>query len=120
MDCMQEWADRVCETQLEKILELGEHLVGLPPDEKPFRMTMAASQLAGEGVARSQEEAFVMLTDACVHAEVFKLMDQYDDMLRQMDRHMDRMMKYINQLEKDNRNLKAKIVVHNLKQKENV
>ena len=114
MDCLHEWSDRINDEQVVRVLDMGAKLTALPAEERPLKMTLIATQLWGEGVARSQEEAYVMLTDACVHAEVFKLMDQYDVMLKDMDAHMDKMMKYINQLEKDNREMRIQLRTKNL------
>ncbi len=118
MDCLHEWSDRVNDEQVVRVLDMGAKLTALPAEERPLKMTLIATQLWGEGVARSQEEAYVMLTDACVHAEVFKLMDQYDVMLKDMDAHMDKMMSYINTLEKDNQKLRAQLRIKQLEKGE--
>ena len=89
MDCRDEWADRVNQEQIEWVLQLGEFLMMLPADQKPMRMTLAASKLWGEGVARSQEEAYVMLSEACVNSEVMKLIEGYDTAMHQAEKHMD-------------------------------
>ena len=49
MDCRDEWADRVNQEQIERVLQLGEFLMMLPADQKPMRMTLAASKLWGGG-----------------------------------------------------------------------
>lgn len=80
-----EWADKVTNENVDRVLELGVFLSMLPADQKPMRMTLIANSLAGEGVARSQEEAYVMLMEAYAHAEVMKIMAWYDLMLAKLD-----------------------------------
>jgi hypothetical protein len=106
-DCMEEWADRVDHENLHRVLELGEFLLTLPANQKPFRMTMAASKLAGEGVARSQEEAYTMLTDACVQAALLPMAQAYDEELKKAHRFVNKVMKLYKKTLKENNRLQA-------------
>ena len=81
MDCMREWSDRVTDEQIQCILEIGKLLLILPYDERPLRFTLMASQLASNGVARSVEEANIMLLEAYAHATNMQLIGWYDDMI---------------------------------------
>lgn len=81
MDYIRERSDRVTDEQIQCILELGELLLILPHDERPLRLTLMAVQLVGNGVARSQEEAHVMLMEAYAHATNMQLIRWYDDMI---------------------------------------
>lgn len=84
MNCMQEWSDRVTNEQIQCILEIGELLYILPHHERPLRFTLMAAQLADNGVARSVEEANIMLMEAYAHASNMQLIKWYDDMVLKM------------------------------------
>jgi hypothetical protein len=111
MDCMQEWSDRVNSENIDRILELGHMLTTLSPEQKPMRMTLCASKLAGDGVARSTEEAYIMLTDACIHAEVWKLMDAYDQTLKDCDVYITKLKHAYKEAMVENAQLKAQLKI---------
>lgn len=106
-DCMEEWAERVHSENIDRILELGEFIAALPAEQKPLRMTLAASKLSGDGIARSQEEAYVMLMEACVHSEVWRLMGEYDKTLKDVDKYITKMRKMLKATLKENKRLQA-------------
>ena len=107
MDCMKEWSDRVNDEQVNRILEIGEYLAVLPADQKPMRMTLAATRLHGEGVARSQEEAYVMLAEALVNSEVMKLIEGYDKTLRDFEVYITKLKQAYKDIMVENAQLKA-------------
>jgi len=82
---MMEWADRVNQAQIERIFALGEYLTKIPEEYKPMKMTLLAMKLKDEGIARSEEEALVMLMEAYAWAEVQKIMDYYDGVLEKLE-----------------------------------
>lgn len=88
MDCMTEWADRVNKAQIERIFDLGEYLTKVPEELKPMKMTLLAMKLKDEGIARSEEEALVMLMESYAWAEVQKIMDYYDSVLAKLEGYM--------------------------------
>lgn len=106
-DCMEEWEDRVDHENVHRVLELGEVLMALPANQKPFRLTMAASKLAGEGVARSEEEAYTMLTDACVQAALLPMVQAYDEELKKAHRFVNKVMRMYKKTLKENKRLEA-------------
>lgn len=109
MDCRDEWSSRIDSLQIDSILELGEVISSCSHHEKPAKMTLMASQLAGEGIARSQEEAYVMLTDACIHHEVWKLMISYDEAMKDAQESMVKMQALCVKLYRENQYFRSKL-----------
>lgn len=112
---MRDWSDRSTEVQLQKVLELGEFLQIIPPNEKPMQMTLLAAQIWGDGMTRSQEEAYVALADAMTHAQVWKLMDAYDESLRQAEIHMDQLRTELLRVAAENEALRKQVKVNGFK-----
>lgn len=114
---MRDWSDRVVEEQLQRVLDHGEFLQIIPPNEKPMQMTLLAAQLWGDGIARSQEEAYVALADAMAHAQMWKLMDGYDDLLHQTEVHMDKLRAEMIRLQAENEALRKQVKVNGSRRK---
>lgn len=68
---------------MQGILELGELIVILAPEDRPYRVTLMAVQLAGDGVARSTDEGYVMLMEAYAHAHLMQYKDDCEEEMKQ-------------------------------------